>query len=161
MRRRAMLLALMLPAVLNAAPGDAPMTSHATGIFEVTITPEAQEPAVGVGLPTSRMGLLKTFSGGLAGVARGTMLAAGTPKPGGAAAYVALDQFEGELDGHAGGFVLVHRGTMTRAGAADLEVTVAPDSGTGALEGLAGRLAITVEGGVHHYDLAYTLPGKP
>ena len=132
---------------------------HATGTFEVTITPEAQAPAAAEGaLPTSRMGLVKRFTGGLAGTATGTMLAAGAPKSGSAAAYVAIDQFQGSVDGKAGGFVLLHQGTMTKAGGGDLTISVAPDTGTGALSGIAGTLTITVEAGVHHYDFAYTLP---
>ena len=131
---------------------------HATGTFEVKITPEAQGDAPAGGLPTSRMGIAKTFSGGMTGTATGTMLAAGAPRPGSPAGYVAIDQFSGSVDGKAGGFLLLHRGTMTRTGAADLSVIVAPDSGTGALERIAGTLTITVAGGVHHYDLAYTLP---
>ncbi|MBX9881347.1 MAG: DUF3224 domain-containing protein [Sphingomonas sp.] len=131
---------------------------HATGTFEVSITPEAQAPATEGALPTSRMGLVKHFSGGLTGTAHGTMLAAGAPKPGAAAAYVAIDQFQGSVDGKAGGFVLLHQGTMTKAGGGDLTITVAPDTGTGALAGIAGTLGITVEGGVHRYDFAYTLP---
>lgn len=131
---------------------------HATGTFDVKITPEAQGDAPAGGLPTSRMGIAKTFHGGMTGTATGTMLAAGTPKPGSAAGYVAVDQFRGTVDGKAGGFLLLHRGTMTRSGASDLSVVIAPDSGTGALEGIAGTFAIRVEGGQHHYDLAYTLP---
>lgn len=149
--------ALALATLLIAATGRSPM-HHATGTFEVTVTPEAQAPAAEGALPTSRMGLLKHFTGGLAGTARGTMLAAGAPKPGSAAAYVAIDQFQGSVDGKAGGFVLLHQGTMTKAGGADLSVTVAPDTGTGALSGIAGTLTIKVEAGVHHYDFAYTLP---
>ena len=52
------------------------------------------------------------------------------------------------------------RGTIDKAGGADLSVIIAPDSGTGALEGISGSFAITIEGGVHRYDLAYTLPTK-
>lgn len=131
---------------------------HATGTFQVTITPEAQAPAADGGLPTSRMGITKTFTGGVTGSARGTMLAAGVPGPGEAAAYVAVDQFAGTVDGRRGGFVLLHRGTMTRAGGGELSVTIAPDTGTGALAGIEGTLTIEVTGGVHRYDLAYSLP---
>ena len=134
---------------------------HATGSFEVTITPEAQGPAPDGGVPTSRMALHKTFSGALVGEAHGTMLAAGTPAAGQAASYVAIDQVSGTLDGRRGGFVLVHRGTMTKTGGRDLSVIVAPDSGTGALEGIAGTLAIEVKDGKHLYDLAYTSPERP
>ena len=54
--------------------------------------------------------------------------------------------------------MLLHRGTITKAGVSDLSVIIAPDSGTGALEGITGNFAIKIEGGAHHYDLAYTLP---
>jgi hypothetical protein len=134
------------------------MPHHATGTFEVSITPEAQDPGPAGGLPTSRMGLTKVFSGGLDGRALGTMIAAGTPKPGGSASYVAIDQFSGKLEDRSGGFVLVHRGTMTGDGKADLQIIIAPDSGTGGLVGITGTLAIRIEDGKHHYDLAYDLP---
>lgn len=130
---------------------------HATGTFEVKITPEAQGEAPAGGLPTSRMGLSKTFNGGMTGTATGTMLAAGAPRPGQPAGYVAIDQFEGTVDGRQGGFLLLHRGTMTRAGGSDLSVTIAPDTGTGALAGIAGTLRIEIKDGKHLYDLAYTL----
>ena len=133
---------------------------HATGTFEVKITPEARGDAPAGGMPTSRMGVAKTFSGGMTGTATGTMLAAGAPKAGSAAGYVAVDQFSGSVDGKAGGFLLLHRGTMTKAGGSDLSVVIAPDSGTGALEGIAGTFDIKIEGGVHRYDLAYTLPAR-
>ena len=142
-----------------AAPAAAQETAmkHAIGTFEVTITPEAQAPAPEGGLPTARMGIAKTFSGGLVGTATGTMMSAGTPQPGHAAAYVALDQVSGTLDGRKGGFLLLHRATMSSAGA-EMSVTIAPDSGSGGLTGIAGSLTIEIKGGVHHYDLAYTLP---
>lgn len=148
---------LGLAAAAQASDGRTAM-KHATGSFEVTITPEAQAPASPGGVPTSRMALFKTFSGDLAGEARGTMLAAGVPAAGQAASYVAIDQVSGTLEGRRGGFVLVHRGTMTKAGGGDLSVIIAPDSGTGALEGIGGTLAIEVKDGKHLYDLAYTLP---
>lgn len=134
------------------------MIQHATGSFEVSMTPEAQDSGPAGGVPTSRLGLSKTFSGGLEGTATGTMIAAGAPKPGSAASYVAIDQFSGKIGDRSGSFVLVHRGTMTKAGGADLQVMVAPDSGTGGLEGISGTLAIRIEGGKHYYDFSYELP---
>lgn len=152
---------LLTAALMTAAPLSATekaMTHHATGNFEVTITPEAQVPADGDALPTARMGLTKSFTGPLTGTARGTMLTAGTPGPGKVAAYVAVDQFFGTLDGRRGGFLLLHRGTMSGAGP-ELSVVIAPDSGTGALTGIVGTLAIEVKDGKHVYHLTYTLPG--
>lgn len=159
-RHATLLLFPMLALAASVQASDSAMTHHATGSFEVSMNPEAQDAGPTGGIPTSRLGLSKRFSGGLDGTATGTMIAAGAPKPGTAAAYVAIDQFSGKLDGRSGGFVLVHRGTMTKAGSADLQVIVAPDSGTGGLEGITGTLTIRVDGGKHYYDLSYTLPGS-
>ena len=142
----------------GAAPAQKGAIMHATGAFEVKITPEAQGAAPAGGVPTARMGIAKTFSGGMTGTAVGTMLSAGTPSPGNAGAYVAVDQFSGTVDGRKGGFVLLHRGTMDKAGASDLAIVIAPDTGTGALTGIAGTFSIEMKDGKHFYDLAYTLP---
>lgn len=132
---------------------------HATGTFEVKILPEAQAPAPVEGVPTARMALEKDFTGGLVGAATGTMLSAGALAPGSPAYYVAIDQFRGKLDGRFGGFVLLHRGTMSKAGSA-LSIEIAPDSGTGELKGITGTLGIEIKDGRHVYDLAYSLPAK-
>ena len=118
---------------------------HATGTFEVKMTPEAQAPGSDHGLPTSRLGIAKTFSGDLTGTATGTMLAAGEPKPGLPAGYVAIDQVHGTLEGRTGGFLLLHRGTIDPAGKADLSVIISPGSGTGALAGIAGTFSIEMK----------------
>ena len=160
--RRALALALTLTLVALAVPVQAQDKAmhHATGTFVVAMTPEAQAPAPAGGQPTARMGIVKTFAGGLVGTSTATMLSAGTPQPGHAAAYVAIEQVTGTLDGRHGGFLLLHQGTMSSAGN-KLSVVVAPDSGSGALAGIAGTLSIEITGSVHHYDLAYTLPAAP
>ena len=154
-----MALILAPLAIVAAAPeNERKAAMHATGTFEVKITPEGSDAAPQGGVPTARMGLAKTFTGGMAGLAIGTMMTAGAPEPGQAAVYVAIDQFDGSVDGRSGGFILVHRGMMTKAGAGDLSVMIAPDTGTGELEGIEGTFAIEMADGVHRYDLAYTLP---
>jgi hypothetical protein len=138
-----------------ALPRDDAMPST-TGSFTVTITPQPAEAGVG-DAAIARMGLHKVFAGGLRGEARGQMLAVrGTEE--GSAAYVAVDVVEGELDGRRGGFCLHHRGVMMR-GEPTLDVLVVPDSGTGELRGLSGRLGIRIEGKAHFYDFDYELPG--
>ena len=52
--------------------------------------------------------------------------------------------------------MLQHSGTMTR-GIPELSVTVVPDSGTGELAGLAGRMTIKIDGGTHFYEFDYAL----
>jgi hypothetical protein len=49
---------------------------------------------------------------------------------------------------------------MTR-GAQQLTVTVVPDSGTGQLVGLSGKMAIQIDGGKHSYQFEYTLAATP
>ena len=57
--------------------------------------------------------------------------------------------------------MLQHRGVMTR-GTPDLSIAVVPDSGTGQLTGLTGRMQIKIApDGKHSYDFEYTLPETP
>jgi hypothetical protein len=46
---------------------------------------------------------------------------------------------------------------MTR-GTPQLIVTVVPDSGTGQLAGIVGKMTINIADGKHSYDFEYTLP---
>ena len=131
------------------------MAIHAGGTFEVKITPQppgdkAEGPTVG------RMSLDKQFHGDLEATSKGEMLAVGTAVKG-SAGYVAMEQVTGTLHGRRGTFALQHTGTLTR-GAAQLSVTVVPDSGTDQLAGLAGQMTIEIDDGQHSYDLEYTLP---
>ena len=50
-----------------------------------------------------------------------------------------------------------HSGTMSPQGAS-IQVLITPGSGTGALSGIEGTLAIRIEGKQHYYDLSYKLP---
>jgi len=83
------------------------------------------------------------------------MLTAGTAVKG-SAGYVAIERASGTLHGRSGTFVLQHTGTMTR-GAPQLTITVIPDSGTGELVGLAGKMTINIADGKHSYEFDYTL----
>lgn len=134
------------------------MTMHAKGTFEVKITP--QSPEEGVGDPTvGRMALEKHFRGDLEGVGRGQMLAVGTAIDG-SAGYVAMERVHGTLHGREGSFALQHHGVMNR-GTPQLAISIVPDSGTEGLSGIAGALTIRIADGVHHYELAYSLPDIP
>src|SRR3954452_6456604 len=131
------------------------MAMRASGTFEVKLTPQAA--AEGVGDPSvGRLAIDKRFHGELDATSKGEMLATRTAVDG-SAGYVALERGTGALHGRTGSFSLQHSGTMDR-GVPQLSVTVVPYSGTGELAGLAGRMAILVEGGKHSYDFEYTLP---
>jgi hypothetical protein len=101
------------------------------------------------------MSLDKQFRGDLEATSKGQMLAAGTDVEG-SAGYVAIERVKGTLDGHSGTFALQHSGMMAR-GVPQLNITVVPDSGTGQLVGLAGRMTINIDEGKHSYEFEYTL----
>jgi len=132
------------------------MTNHARGRFDVTRTAEPPyDTREGAILGRSRFE--KRFEGALVGTSVVDMLSAGSSVVKGSAGYVAIERVEGELDGRAGSFVLQHSGTMDR-GVASLSVTVVPDTATGALVGLRGRMTIEIANGDHRYTFDYDLP---
>jgi hypothetical protein len=123
------------------------MATYAIGTFEVKLNP--QPPVENVGDATiGRLSINKQFSGDLEAISKGEMLAAGTAVQG-SAGYVAIERVSGALHGR-------NRGVMTR-GTPDLSITVVPDSGTGQLIGLAGKMTITIVEGKHSYDFEYSL----
>ena len=67
-----------------------------------------------------------------------------------------IDGMSGFSKGRTGTFALQHSGTMTR-GVPQLIITVVPDSGTGELVGLSGKMMINIVDGKHSYDFEYTL----
>jgi hypothetical protein len=133
------------------------MTTPATGTFEVKLTPQvadhAENPSLG------RMLIDKQFHGDLEGVSKGQMLTGMTDVEG-SAGYVAIERVSGKLHGQSGTFILQHTGTMTR-GTPQLVITVVPDSGTGQLLGLTGKMSIQIADEKHSYDFEYTLTEPP
>ena len=130
------------------------MTKHASGAFEVNLSPQTRDEQVG-DATIGRMAIDKQFHGDLQAVSRGEMLAVRTETEG-SAGYVAMERVAGTLGGRSGTFALQHSGTMTR-GEQQLLITVVPDSGSGQLAGLAGRMKINIAGGKHSYEFEYTL----
>lgn len=162
-----MIARMSLPAVLVVAALSAatavhasaqrigvPVTKHAAGTFDVTVTPQKDE---GVGDPTiARMAIDKRYHGDLDGTGLGQMLAGmGEVKESGV--YVAIERVKGTLHGRSGSFSVHHLGVMDR-GTQRLVITVVPDSGTGDLAGITGTMAIEIKGGAHYYTFDYSLP---
>ena len=147
---------LILPlAATPASERNNAMKQIAKGSFEVKVAPIAQTEHAG-GTTLGRFSLAKTFHGDLEGTGAGEMLTAGTSVAG-SAGYVAIERVEGTLGGRQGSFVLQHLGSMAHGGQ-NLTITVVPDSGTGELAGLAGKLQIDIEGKAHFYTFEYSLP---
>jgi hypothetical protein len=125
-----------------------------SGTFVVKMVPETlAEGSEGTGI--GRMTLDKHYHGALTAHGRGEFLSYRTSVPT-SAVYVAIEKVEGTLDGRQGSFALLHAGVM--GGPHDgLRIIVVPDSGTDALAGISGTLAIRIADGQHFYDFEYTL----
>jgi hypothetical protein len=140
--------------LIAAALQKGPAMNHASGTFDVKLTPQADDkgdPALG------RMTIDKQFHGDLEGTSKGQMLT-GMTEIKGSAGYVAIEKVSGTLKGRGGSFILQHTGVMNR-NVPQLTITVVPDSGTGELTGLAGTFTIKIAAdGKHSYDFEYTLP---
>jgi Protein of unknown function (DUF3224) len=127
------------------------------GAFEVK---REMQPAVDLGddVQAAHMRFDKVFHGPLDATSVVHMFAVSTATEG-SAAYVAVERIVGALEGRAGSFCMQHTGIMDR-GTPSLTVSVIPDSGTDALTGLRGTLAIDIIEGKHFYTFDYSLPGS-
>ncbi len=126
--------------------------TKASGTFKVDLKPQTladSEADAALG----RLSIDKQFHGDLTGTSKGEMLSARTNVEN-SAGYVAIEKVAGTLHGRRGTFVLQHSSTMNR-GEGEQNITVVPDSGTGELAGLTGRMTIQVEAG-HAYTFEYT-----
>ena len=142
-------------AIPSIAQKEKTVAEHAAGPFDVKM--EAQgEPDKADGSTLGRYSLDKQYHGDLEGTAKGTMLTAGTDVKG-SAGYVAMERVTGTLKGRSGSFVLQHTATMTR-GEPQLSITVVPDSGSGQLAGITGKMNIIIAAGKHSYEFEYSLP---
>ena len=124
------------------------------GTFEVKL--DFQPPYdITDGITLGRATFTKQLRGDLTGTSTGEMLSALTGVKG-SAGYVSSERIAGTLHGRPGSFVVQHVGRMTR-GAAELTITIVPDSGTGELIGISGRMTIEVIERQHTYTIEYVL----
>lgn len=150
-------LTAVASAIATTPAAKEPAAMHATGHFDVKVSPQTPDNPQAQASGLARLSLDKQFHGDLDAASQGEMLAAGDGTTSGA--YVALEKVSGKLHGRSGSFVLVHRALMVDGTPQEWTVTVVPGSGTGELAGLAGAMTIAIADGRHGYELAYTLPG--
>jgi hypothetical protein len=130
------------------------VTIHAGGPFDVKTTPQDDKTADAT---LGRFTLDKQYHGDLEGTGKGQMLTAGDFAKG-SGGYVAIERVTGTLKGRTGSFILQHSGTMSNR-VPQMTITIVPNSGTGQLAGIDGKMTINfASGGEHSYDLEYTLP---
>jgi hypothetical protein len=130
------------------------MTQHAAGTFSLDVFQEEKPYDEHLGTKIARVHVEKTFSGGLVGTSTAELITVVNDAP---RAYVAIERFEGSLDGRSGGFVLQHNAGGDK-GEPWLSWKIAEGTGTGELDGITGegQIAIGPDGG-HSYTLDYEL----
>lgn len=151
---RVVLLAAVMVGCLAPVQAEQKMM-RASGTFEVKLVPVGND-STPEGPNLGRMSMDKTFQGDFVGVGRGEMITAMSVAVKESAAYSAVERLTGTLHGKKGGFALQHTGIMDR-GKPSLNITVVPDSGTGELVGLTGKMEIIIEGKAHKYVFEYSV----
>lgn len=121
----------------------------AEGKFDVVVA--AQQDA---DTPAGRMIIKKSYEGAMQGSGVGQMISKRTQN--GNAAYYAIEEFSGVVDGKQGAFTLLHNGRMSSSNSS-LVVTILEGSGSGELATISGSLMITETAGLHAYQLIYKL----
>ena len=123
------------------------------GTFEVaSFRPARLDPAppeVRTGLPVGVAAMEKRFTGGVEGRSA-TVFVAAFDQERGAGTYVAMESFEGSIDGRRGSFNFVHTATTAGTDRTADWLSIVPGSGTGDLSAIRGGGAITVGAGGEH-----------
>lgn len=129
------------------------MEKRAIGPYDLT---KDEEPAYddAPGAKLSHAVINKVFRGDIVGTSVTHMIAAMSDRQG-SAAYVAVERVSASVHGRAGTFVLQHTATGDR-GQRKLEIIVVPDTATGELTGLRGRVDVDLSDGKHAYIFDYT-----
>ncbi|WP_399893997.1 DUF3224 domain-containing protein [Streptomyces sp. BBFR51] len=132
----------------------------ATGTFTVKdFTPADVTPGAPVttGLPVGVATMEKRFEGAVAGRSA-TVFTAAYDQETGVGTYLAMESFEGTLDGRDGAFNFVHSATTTGSDNTAEFFTVVPASGTGDLAGISGSGGLTSDAdGTHRIWFEYEL----
>jgi hypothetical protein len=133
---------------------------RASGTFSVkafnpaSITPE---PAIATGLPVGVATMEKHFEGDIAGRSA-TLFTAAFDQAAGVGTYVAMESFEGTVDGRQGAFNFVHSASTTGTDRSSRYFAIVPSSGTGELAGISGTGDLVIDAdGTHRIWLDYEL----
>lgn len=131
---------------------------RANGTFSVKafnpvgLTPE---PAIETALPVGVALMEKQFDGSIAGRSA-TVFTAAFDQAAGVGTYVAMESFEGTVDGREGAFNFVHSASTTGTDRVAEYFAIVPSSGTGQLAGISGTGGLSVApDGTHGIWLDY------
>ena len=106
-------------------------------------------PNIVTGLPTGVATMEKVFSGAVSGHSATIFTAAFDPARG-IGSYIAMESFEGELEGRKGAFSFIHSAATKAKNRTDEFFSIVEGSGSGSLEGIRGTGGIKIdEAGTH------------
>lgn len=132
------------------------MTSRATfttSDFEVT----DYAPAITTALSTGHLRMVKSYAGDLAGRSI-TQFTSAYDQATGVGTYVAMESFEGTVDGRHGTFNFVHAASTSGTDRANEYGLIVPGSGTDELTGIEGTVRLHIdENGTHRMDFEHNL----
>lgn len=131
------------------------VSSFSVTSFEPTdVTPS---PPIETALPIGASRMEKVYDGGLVGRSA-TLFTAAYDQASGRGTYVAMEAFEGSVDGRSGTFAYVHSASTAGAERSAEFFHVVPGSGTGELAGIHGGGALGIDAdGTHEVVLEYEL----
>lgn len=128
-------------------------TFSASGFTPTTVVPT---PPVRTGLPVLVATMEKRFEGEIRGHSSTLFSAAFDQRVG---TYVAMESFEGTLNGRSGAFNFVHSATTSGDDRSDEFFLIVPSSGTQELTGITGVGGISIDSdGTHRMWLDYEIP---
>jgi Protein of unknown function (DUF3224) len=135
---------------------------RANGTFSVKAfnpTSLAPEPAIETALPVGVVLMEKHFDGGIAGRSA-TVFTAAFNQATGVGTYVAMESFEGTVDGREGAFNFVHSASTGGSDRSAEYFAIVPSSGTGQLAGISGTGGLVIDpDGTHRIWLDYDVAG--
>jgi hypothetical protein len=133
---------------------------RASGTFKVvafTPTELSPDPAVATGLPVGVSTMEKRYEGAVEGRSA-TLFTAAFDQSSGVGTYVAMESFEGTVDGRTGAFNFAHSATTGGADRGEEFFTIVPTSGTGELAGIRGSGGMAIDAdGTHRIWFEYEL----
>jgi uncharacterized protein DUF3224 len=132
----------------------------AAGTFSVaSFVPATLAPPpepVETGLPVGVATMEKRYDGEITGRSA-TVFTSAYDQERGVGTYVAMESFEGALNGVEGTFNFVHAATTHGSGRTDAHFAIVPGSGTGGLAGIEGTGGIAIVGEEHRVWFEYEL----
>jgi hypothetical protein len=133
---------------------------RATGTFSVKAFIPAElkpEPAIATGLPVGVATMEKHYQGEVEGRSA-TVFTAAFDQGTGVGTYVAMESFEGTVNGRDGAFNFAHSATTSGSDRAAEFFVIVPASGTGDLTGITGGGGLAIDAdGTHRIWLDYEL----